>query len=59
MIRPRSYRPAMSAEQAIEVMRTSQAGYDLKILDALQEILRTSRGDKLLDRTMECNVVCP
>jgi len=59
MIRPRSYRPAMSAEQAIEVMRTSQASYDLKILDALQEILRTSRGDKLLDRTMECNVICP
>ena len=58
MIRPRSYRPAMSAEQAIDIMRASADSYDMRILDALQEILRTSRGDKLLDRPLECNVVC-
>ena len=58
MIRPRSYRPAMSAEQAIDIMRASADSYDTRILDALQEILRTSRGDKLLDRNQECSVIC-
>lgn len=50
MIRPRSYRPAMSTEQAIANMRAAEASYDSRIVDALQTALETARGHKLLDK---------
>jgi len=59
MIRPRSYRPAMSAEQALEVMMASADSYDLQVLNALQETLKSARGGKLLEKNRECNVFCP
>ncbi len=59
MIRPRSYRPAMSTEQALEIMRASADSYDQRIVDALRTALATARGSKVLDKAMECSVVCP
>lgn len=48
MIRPRSYRPAMSPEQALENLRASAHSYDLHIVDALAAALKTSRGNRVL-----------
>ena len=48
MIRPRSYRPAMSPEQALENLRASAHSYDLHIVDALAAALKTSRGSRVL-----------
>lgn len=51
MIRPRSYRPAMSASQALETLRSAKDSYDSHVVEALREALDTSRGRKLLDVT--------
>ena len=53
MIRPRAYRPAMSSAQALDILRQSANSYDLRIVDALQASLESSRGGKLLDKARE------
>jgi HD-GYP domain-containing protein (c-di-GMP phosphodiesterase class II) len=53
MIRPRSYRPAMSPEQALENLRSATHSYDLRIVEALAAALETSRGNKLLEKAGE------
>ncbi len=58
MIRPRSYRPAMSTDQTLEIMRASAGSYDPQVLDALQSALGTARGSRVLEKAMECAVVC-
>jgi len=58
MIRPRSYRPAMSTGQTLEIMRASEGSYDPQVLDALQSALGTARGNRVLEKAMECAVVC-
>ena len=58
MIRPRSYRPAMSTDQTLEIMRASAGSYDSQVLDALQSALGTARGSRVLEKAMECAVVC-
>ncbi|GAB6110860.1 HD domain-containing phosphohydrolase [Desulfomicrobium salsuginis] len=58
MIRPRSYRPAMSTDQTLEIMRASAGSYDPQVLDALQSALGTARGGRVLEKAMECAVVC-
>jgi PAS domain S-box-containing protein len=58
MIRPRSYRPAMSTAQALEIMRASEASYDPQVLDALETALGSARGSRVLEKAMECTVVC-
>ncbi len=58
MIRPRSYRPAMSTEQALETMRASEASYDPLVVDALEAALGSARGGRVLEKAMECAVVC-
>lgn len=50
MIRPRSYRPAMSPEQAIENLRAAGTRYDATIIDALQAVLDKAPGRKLLEK---------
>jgi PAS domain S-box-containing protein len=53
MIRPRSYRPAMSAAQALGIMRGATDSYDPRVVDALERALETSRGSRLLDKAKE------
>ena len=53
MIRPRAYRPAMSAAQALDILRQSVNSYDLVIVDALQASLESARGGKLLEKARE------
>ena len=53
MIRPRSYRPAMNPEQALDNLRASSHSYDLDIVDALAVALKTSRGNRVLDKAAE------
>ena len=53
MIRPRSYRPAMSARQALEIMRASESSYDPQVVDALAAALDSTRGSKLLEKKPE------
>jgi len=53
MIRPRAYRPAMSASQALETMRESVHSYDLRIVEALANALETSRGSRMLEKAGE------
>jgi PAS domain S-box-containing protein len=50
MIKPRSYRPAMSPQQALDNLRASSSCYDLHIVDALAAALETSRGHKMLEK---------
>jgi PAS domain S-box-containing protein len=53
MIRPRSYRPAMSAAQALETLRAAVSSYDLHIVDALSTALETARGSKVLEKARQ------
>jgi HD-GYP domain-containing protein (c-di-GMP phosphodiesterase class II) len=53
MIRPRAYRPAMTAAQALENLRKSANSYDLDIVEALSTALESSRGSKLLDKALK------
>lgn len=53
MIRPRSYRPAMSAEQALKVLGETDGLYDRTVVEALSAALQTSRGNRLLDKARE------
>lgn len=50
MIKPRSYRPAISAREALATLRSSGESYDSHIVDALQAALETARGSKLLEQ---------
>lgn len=50
MIRPRSYRPAISTEQALDMLRTASESYDPRIVEALQCALETSQGRRLLEQ---------
>jgi len=50
MIRPRSYRPAMGAAQALDILRSGASSYDPHVVDALQAGLETARGMKLLEK---------
>jgi len=53
MIRPRAYRPAMNAAQALENLRASANSYDLNIVEALSTALETSRGSKMLEKALK------
>jgi len=53
MIRPRSYRPAMSPEHALDNLRASTHSYDLHIVEALATALKTSRGNRVLEKASE------
>jgi hypothetical protein len=39
-------------------MRASAGSYDRQVLDALQAALGTARGSRVLEKAMECAVVC-
>jgi PAS domain S-box-containing protein len=53
MIRPRSYRPAMSTAQALGIMRSASESYDAQVVDALERALETSRGSRLVEKAKE------
>jgi PAS domain S-box-containing protein len=53
MIKPRSYRPAMSPEHALDNLRSSTHSYDLHIVEALAAALKTSRGSRVLSKATE------
>jgi HD-GYP domain-containing protein (c-di-GMP phosphodiesterase class II) len=53
MIKPRSYRPAMSPEHALDNLRSSTHSYDLHIVEALAAALKTSRGNRVLSKATE------
>ena len=50
MIRPRSYRPALSPEVALETLRSAATHYDPRIVDALERALRTAQGEQILEK---------
>jgi len=53
MIRPRSYRPAMSVAQALDNLRQAADSYDPQIVEALQAAMETARGNKWLDKARQ------
>lgn len=53
MIKPRSYRPAMSPEHALDNLRSSTHSYDPRIVEALATALKTSRGNRVLAKVTE------
>ncbi len=48
-VSPRSYRQAITVEEAMEVFRTNPEKYDPKVVTAFDEFLRTSDGQTLVD----------
>ena len=50
MVAPRSYRGARTVEETLEILRSSGAKYDQKVVTALQEVVQSALGEKLLAR---------
>ncbi|QGY40204.1 PAS domain-containing protein [Pseudodesulfovibrio cashew] len=48
MIRPRSYRGAKSAEEALDILSSENAKFDPAVVAALAEVLRTPSAERLL-----------
>ncbi len=46
MARPRSYRPAMKVEDAVNILTKQADSYDQVVVSTLQEILKTPAGEK-------------
>lgn len=50
MIRPRAYRGALSAEAALDNLRSAKAHYDMDMVEALEQTLRSVSGAKFLEK---------
>lgn len=53
MVRPRSYRPAMPVEKALEIIEKDIAHYDVTVVAALRELLETPAGERLLENMQQ------
>lgn len=48
LLRPRSYRSALSAQESLASLRKQGNAYDQRVVDALEELLKTPAGERLL-----------
>lgn len=49
MVRPRSYRNALGAEQAMQILRQEKDGYDQKVVDVLEQLISTPAGERFMN----------
>lgn len=50
MVEPRAYRGARSPEEALRILRESGTAYDQQVVAALEAVVRSALGEKLLAR---------
>jgi len=50
MVQPRAYRGARSVEEALQILRESAGAYDQRAVAALDEVVHSALGEKLLAR---------
>jgi HD-GYP domain-containing protein (c-di-GMP phosphodiesterase class II) len=50
MVQPRAYRGARPVEEALQILRESGAAYDQRVVAALEELVHSALGEKLLSR---------
>ena len=48
MARPRSYRPALPAEEALAILERQKESYDPSVVNMLREVLKTPAGERLV-----------
>ena len=48
LIRPRAYRPAMSVEKALEILKSMDAHYDPDMINTLERLLATRFGEEFI-----------
>ncbi|MBQ4133564.1 MAG: PAS domain-containing protein [Desulfovibrionaceae bacterium] len=49
MVRPRSYRQALPVNEVVEILRRQSAAYDQEVVDALERLLSTPAGERLMN----------
>ncbi len=49
MVRPRSYRNSLGAEQAMQILRQEKDGYDQKVVDVLEQLISTPAGERFMN----------
>lgn len=49
MMRPRSYRPALSVDKALELLERETGSYDGNVVKALRDVLGAPAGERLLE----------
>lgn len=50
MVEPRAYRGARSVEEALQILKESGEAYDQRVVAALESVVRSALGEKLLAR---------
>ncbi|NLW82256.1 MAG: PAS domain-containing protein [Desulfovibrionales bacterium] len=50
MVRPRAYRPAMPAAEALQTLRDAAMHYDQRVVEALAKALDSARGQKIMEK---------
>jgi HD-GYP domain-containing protein (c-di-GMP phosphodiesterase class II) len=49
-IEPRSYRPAIEASEAVEILKMNPTRYDTSVIEALDTVVQSPTGDKLMEQ---------
>ena len=49
MVRPRSYRNSLGAEQAMQILRQEKDGYDQKVVDVMEQLISTPAGERFMN----------
>lgn len=52
MVQPRAYRGARPVDEALQILRGAAAAYDQKVVAALDEVVHSAVGEKLLARRL-------
>ena len=52
MVQPRAYRGARSVEEALQILRAAGTAYDQRVVAALEEVVHSALGEKLLARRL-------
>ena len=50
MVKPRAYRESLPPEQALSILAQAQAKYDQNVVQALEKVVRSPLGEKILRR---------
>jgi len=50
MVGPRAYRAARSADETLEIIKAGEDAYDQRVVTALEEVVQSAIGEKLLDK---------
>ena len=48
MVGPRAYRAARSSDETLEIIKAGDGAYDQRVVAALQEVVNSAIGEKLL-----------